>query len=128
MLSRRLISAAPALALIPVPIGAVSAAAAPDLILAPCHHATALRCELTRMIELELDERSPEFRAVDAAYDQAADPLEAMTPTSIEGMLALLEHAAAAYGPPDHEDYGHDPWAELVVQIRRGLERMVDHR
>jgi hypothetical protein len=76
---------------------------------------------LIRMIEIDLAERSSEFRAVDAAYDQAADALEVMVPTSLEGMRALLEHAAAAYGLPDHEDYRHDPWAERV-QIRRGLE------
>jgi hypothetical protein len=121
MLSRRSLAA---VTLVPImPIGA--AAAAPDPILAPCHRATALRRELTRMIERELDERSQEFRAVDAAYDRAADVLETMTPTSLEGMRALIEHAAAAYGLPDHEDYSHDPWAELVVQIRRGLEQMI---
>ena len=76
---------------------------------------------LTRMIEIDLAERSSEFRAVDAAYDQAAG---LMVPTSLEGMRALLEHAAAAYEPPDHEDYRHDPWAELV-QIRRGLEQTI---
>jgi hypothetical protein len=126
MFSRRLIAAAPAFALVPVPIGAVSAAAAPDPILAPCHYATAFRCELTRIIELELDERSPEFRAVEAAYDSAHGALEAMTPTSIEGLRALLVHAAAAYGPPEQADYSDDPWAGVVAQIRRGLEQMID--
>jgi hypothetical protein len=51
-----------------------------------------------------------------------------MTPTSIERLRAVLEHAAAAYGPPKHADWSDDPWAGVVAQIRRGPEQMIGGR
>jgi len=95
----------PAVGIAPV---AADAAAPLDPVLA----AIARYQRVSQDLPTDEDERASE-RLVDAF-----DALAATTPTTIEGMLALIEHERGVWGGGAEEG---NTWYELVVQLERGL-------
>ena len=106
MLSRRSLAA---LALVPV-MPAVGVAAVPrDPVGGACRNATTWR----RLGD-------------DNAADFCPTELEVMVmvPRTVASMRRLIDDQVALWGEPDLDD----PWGVVVMQLRAGLERMVDRR
>ena len=109
-LSRRHAMTVAALALV-MPSHTGAAATTQDPIFEAIARATAARQRWNAAIE-----PSPEWYAADRAIDQAQDALFVLTPTTLGGILALIDYTR-------REDY--DPEVALLV-IEQAITRMVD--
>jgi|RhiMethySRZTD1v2_1073278.scaffolds.fasta_scaffold215831_2 hypothetical protein len=114
MLLRRSLAA---LALMPAVPAAVAVATTPDLILEAI-----ARADATRRRWEAADEPSLDLTIADQELDAAEDAVLATTPTSLTGILALIDCGR-------REHFLDDPSAEAVIAlIERAVAGMVDRR